>query len=233
MLCEHGMVKDDNGILIDDLSDHLPIFHIIKSNKLDFRNKNENIQFKYLKQEKDVNIARMAENLLTTDWFPVLKESDTNKAYNTFQEIFAKVHRSCCPIKKIKIKDIPTDKTWLTPGLRNACRKKYNLYHIFLKKKDKDSEKRYKIYKNKLKSILRKCEKQYYKEQLYSCQTNMKQTWAIINDVLKRKKKNVCIEQIKLNGQVLSNKTLIANEFNTYFVNIGEKLCNKIEKNRY
>ena len=54
----------------------------------------------------------------------------------------------------------------MTNGLKNACRKKTLLYKEFLKKRDKESEIKYKKYKNKLVSILRVAEKNYFRELL-------------------------------------------------------------------
>lgn len=44
--------------------------------------------------------------------------------------------------------------SWLTKGLRNACKKKYNLYRDFIKLRTKESENLYNIYKNKLTEVL-------------------------------------------------------------------------------
>ena len=61
----------------------------------------------------------------------------------------------------IKEKHIYTynNKPWFTNGLKHACRKKNHLHKVFLKKRAKGSEEKYKQYKNKLTSILRFCEK--------------------------------------------------------------------------
>ena len=45
----------------------------------------------------------------------------------------------------------------------------------------------YKTYKNKLTSILRYCEKQYYSDLLKINKNNMKETWKIINDLVNKK----------------------------------------------
>lgn len=50
------------------------------------------------------------------------------------------------------------DQSWLTNGLRNACKKKNALYREFLK--TKEAEKKYKKY-NKLTNTIRKCRKEY------------------------------------------------------------------------
>ena len=51
-----------------------------------------------------------------------------------------------------------------------------------------ESENKYKLYKNRLTSILRKCEQQYYQYKLNECKNNMRKTRSILNDVTNRKK---------------------------------------------
>lgn len=214
-----------SGILVDDISDHFPIFYTIKDGK---KNSKGNNEFKYVTQEKELNIQKMSEILLTTNWNSILKENDVNEAYNCFLEKFCCIHKTCCPIKKIK-QNKRQDKPWMTNGLKNACRKKNLLYSIFIKKLDKDSKKRYKSYKNKLNTILRNTEKQFYKEQLYSNQCDTKRTWNIINNLLKRDKKSVLTEKLFHNGQYIVDTKNISNIFNNYFSNVGENLASQIE----
>ena len=65
--------------------------------------------------------------------------------------------------------------------------KKKLLYKRFLTSRSSMSEIRYKTYKNKLTSILRYCEKQYYSDLLKINKNNMKETWKIINDLVNKK----------------------------------------------
>ena len=50
------------------------------------------------------------------------------------------------------------------------------LYVIFLKHRTNESETRYKIYKNKLLTVLQKGEKQYYNDQLNLVKNNTRKT---------------------------------------------------------
>ena len=138
--------------------------------------------------ENSKNLELMFNQLLTTNWQPVLSETTVDTAYNSFLDIFQNVHNSCCPV--VATKKNPNKKSeepWLTKGLQNACKKKNTLYKSYLIKQDKESEKRYKTYKNKLTTILRKEKQDYYRELLCASKDNIKETWNIINDVLKRK----------------------------------------------
>ena len=51
------------------------------------------------------------------------------------------------------------DRPCFTNGLRNACKKKNLMYKEFIGTKSESIEIKYKLYKNKLTTILRKAEK--------------------------------------------------------------------------
>ena len=107
---------------------------------------------------------------------------------NSFPNIFLDVYNSCCPIVKQTVNK-RSDKPWLSKGLINACRKKNLLYRQQLGKKSQALKQRYLVYKNKLTSILRKAEKQYYTDKLNGLKGNMKETWSVINCLIGRKNK--------------------------------------------
>ena len=139
------------------------------------------------------------------------------------------VYDKHCPIKKVCIKSHEIRKPWFTNGIKNACNKKNNLYKQFLSCRTKNAEEKYKKYKNKLTTILRRCEKNYYNELLQSHQNDVKGTWKILNSIIKKSNNNSNYPtEFVNNGIVLNNKKDIANGFNDFFVNIGPQLAKKI-----
>ena len=80
-------------------------------------------------------------------------------------------------------------KPWFTKGLKNACKKKNNLYTKFLQYNNPKSLEKYKRYKNKLTKILRSCEKMYYDKILEQQKKNVKGTWNILNKIIGKKEK--------------------------------------------
>ena len=59
------------------------------------------------------------------------------------------------------------------------------MYKQFLRNRTKESECKYKSYKNKLTSILRFCEKEYYNKLLVKEKNSTKGTWKILNSIIK------------------------------------------------
>ena len=93
------------------------------------------------------------------------------------------------PLKILKDnKNIKTSKPWFTNGLRNACIKRKRLYKDYIKNRTLDAQVKYKSYRNKLTSILRKSEKQYYNQLLIEQKGNVKNIWKILNTIIRKPK---------------------------------------------
>ena len=87
----------------------------------------------------------------------------------------------------------------------------------------------YSTYRNKLKSIIFKAERDYYAKILEANKSSMKKTWSILKQVINKKKFSKPETQFKLDdNSVTSNHALISEKFNDFFVNIGPNLANKI-----
>jgi hypothetical protein len=103
------------------------------------------------------------EELSKQDWNLVMNDNDTNKCYRAFHSILLNTMNKICPVKHLKSSSNRISKAWFTSGLKNACLKKNRLYKIYIKQPNSKNEERYKSYKNKLTSILRAAESNYFK----------------------------------------------------------------------
>ena len=71
-----------------------------------------------------------------------------NEAYEGFFEIIKKLYDKHFPLKKVKSKKSSVYKPWLTNGLRKCCRRKHNLYKMFIRKRSAEREKSINIIKH-------------------------------------------------------------------------------------
>ena len=117
----------------------------------------------------------------------------------------------------------------MTKGLLKSCNKKLKLYKTYCKYKSDDNKTRYIKYKNKLKSLLRKAEKDFYCNKFNKISGNIRQTWSLINSLLNKKGSTALNDNFIIEGIKVENKEEIAEQFNKYFVNIGSGLASKIE----
>ena len=223
-----------SGLLIEDLSDHLPIFQITKYTQPQTVNKNVSKNVIEKRIVNDLSIATFKEKLTSFDWKDFDNNNNVNDCYDYFVTNFTTLFDDSCP--KIKIttdRKAFNSKPWMTSSLINCCKKKNLLYKQFMRKKLKVAEKRYKNYKNKLTTTLRFCEKEHYSAKLECNKNDIKQTWNIINDLINKKKFTASWPSEFLdNANVVTGKKNIANGFNHYFANVGPELESKIKNEK-
>ena len=215
-----------SGLVINDTSDHLPVFSIKKCNL----ERNPVKKFIFIRNNNKEAINAFCKALENKNWDEIYENNDTNESFDTFLNYFTKSYNEHCPIKKVKISNKKKYKPWFTNGLQNACKKKNNLYARFLKTKSKEDEIKYKNYKNKLTRILRNCEKDHFDKLLIEQKNNIKGTWNILNIIIGKKKSTNCYpENFKYKNKIFKSDKEISNGFNDFFVNVGPELASKIE----
>lgn len=219
-------VNIKSGILVTDISDHLPIFAITEIGQKHIA---PSEIVRNVRKFTESNICNMRNELHNTDWKDLFLCNDVNDTYDIFVSTFVEILDRCCPISKMKLKKYSHYKPWFTKGLKNACKKKNSLYKNWLKYKTESTDVKYKRYKNKLTYILRSAEKSYYCNKLEECRNDMKKTWKILNDVTKRKtKSNRYQKEFVCDGIMINDGKTICNKFNDFFTNIGPNLAEKI-----
>ena len=172
---------------------HLPIFSLLEYKNV--KHKSDKCSYKFFRQTRDSNINNFANKLAKCNWNDVYVNDDVNLAYKSFHKKYVDLYNETCPLVKMKCTD-KCQKPWLTKGLISAIKKKNYLYKSLIKYNSKEAEKKYKTYKNKLTSIWRIAEKDYYNTKLQEYKNDMKNTWKILNDITQRKNNNniVCSE---------------------------------------
>ena len=183
-------------------------------------NRISNQRYTLIRQTDKNCIDALKNELLLQNWDDVTGSTDVNIAYDNFIKTSVNLYDKHCPVKKICSKVNGNKiKPWFTSGLRNACKKKNNLYRKFLQCRSKSAEEKYKVYKNKLTTILRNREKIYYSTLLDKEKNNIKGTWKIL--LLGRG------NRVPLSRKTVTHKKDIANGFNDFFVNVGPNLARK------
>ena len=167
--------------------------------------------------------------LTTLSWSSVYNSNGPNEKYNSFFEIINKLHNSCFPLEKIRINTRHQNKPWITTAVLKSIKKKNSLYKRYMRTRTSEMLSKYKIYKNKLTTILRLAEKQYYANKLLEMKSNISGTWKLLNKMTCRgAAKKQRIEEIESNGCKISSSQIIAEKFNHFFSNIGPELAKKI-----
>ena len=218
-----------NGVLLDDtISDHLPVFACVGSEINDVDKKTV---YKFVRSLNQNNVNKFKEKLSKLNQSDLYATNDVNESYSIFIGKLKNLYNEYCPFKKVKNNAKKCKKPWITKGLLKCIRKKNNLHKRFVINRSPENEAKYKTYRNKLTSIKRYCEKRYYSDLLTKHGNNIKESWKILNDVIKKKQNNSNFPDyfIDSNGIEIKGNRNIANKFNDFFVNIGPKLAGQIE----
>ena len=215
-----------SGLLVNDITDHLPIFAFCDYPDLKRQEKKLHTKKRVINKN---TIDLLADNLSEVDWDNVLNLSEVDLAYNAFLSTFVHLYNQCCPIRLVKHSSCKNDKPWLTNSLRNACHKKKLLYKKCLRSRTLTAEQKYKLYKNKLTTILRFAEKSYYSSLLVANRGDAKNTWNVLNTVINKKMcQNELPKHFECNGEDVSDTSIIANKFNNFVATIGPNLANAL-----
>ena len=108
------------------------------------------------------------------------------------------------------------------------------LYKLWKKTKTKrnldgnsDFYNRFKSYRKYLKNVIKLAKKNFYAKKFESVKGNLKKTWALINDLRGKTKHNIKAS-FKIDGQLVTDKRKISNEFNTFFASVAKTMNEKI-----
>ena len=119
---------DTSGLFLSDISDHFPIFCIVK--KSINNSKNENVIFK-----RDINddaLVRFAQHLYNIQWD--FNSMNANECYNEFLDTFLKAYDSFFPVKQVKLKNKSKNEPWFNDDIRKVMKKKNRSIQIIFKK---------------------------------------------------------------------------------------------------
>ena len=150
------------------------------------------------------------------------------------QEIINKKIKTYFPVRVVKFNKRKHKKSnWITKGIINSISFRDNMYRK-LKQTSHDSQNfetlkiNLRIYNKILKRNIKQAKKAYYQEAFQKHQNDIKSTWRIIKDVLnKSQKQKNYPDTFLVDGQLISNKLIIAKQFNSYFSNIGQNLASE------
>jgi hypothetical protein len=215
-----------SGNLFCDISDHLPNFVIFSGTKIQPQER------PVVRNFSERNIGKFKTALAKIDWSNLYEEQHVNEAYHLFITKYTSLYNECFPRRRISRKRVK-NKKWLTKGLLISIRYKNKLYKKYLTRPNEVNKAAYVHYKNKLLTILRKAEKEYYTKLLLDDKNSIGQIWKVYSQVLgtAKQKKSLKLSKLVVNNESITGDSNIANAFNGYFANIGTELSLKYPHN--
>ena len=218
-----------SGILVTDISDHFPIFHISQLSDKNRENEEDKPQT-YRKISKE-NLESLAADLASTDWSKICESCDVESSYNLFHEIFIDLYNKHLPIQSRKhVKRQRSKKPWVSAELLKLIEKKNFCYKNYINSPhERHKFEKYKKLRNDVTAKLRRAKRHYYFQKFDVIKNNSKDTWKLINTVLGKQKKTLNKNQsFSHKNTVITNPIEISERFNEYFVKIGSNISSSI-----
>ena len=214
-----------SGIIINDISDHLPIF-IVKYKIFSPSNPNNNIEIQY-RVINENTIENLCNTLYSYDFSDIENSNNCSESLDKLTEVINNTYRTCCPIINRTISYKSIKKPWITKDIIHHIKKRQNYYILY--RKNIISKEVYQKYRNFVTLEIRKSKIKYYNNKFEEVKRDIKQTWRLINNVLKPKsnKQNV-IRKIVENDVTYVNSKEIGDKINDFFVNIGRNIAESV-----
>ena len=117
----------------------------------------------------------------------------------------------------------------ITSAILKSFRHKYRLYKKFTTNPSTKNRDTYKSYKNLLSKIIKTAKGMHYCSQLESSKHDIKNTWKILNEVLKRENNKTRISNsFIIDDNEICDPNKIVHKFCNFFTNVGPNLAKKI-----
>ncbi len=215
-------------ILVTGMTDHMPTA-MVSNLSLHNKDKRKNT-CSYKRCYSDDNISKFKNNLSKVNWNEVLDNIDAEHDYNVFVNKFQELYDESIPLKKCTSKSKKTPKSpWITKGLLKSINHKNKLYKKYIHCPSDSNYHKFKTFRNKLHSLIRKAKRSYYFTHFEQVKNNLRQTWKTINTVIGRTRKQTLNDQFRReSGTIITDPRKISDEFNDFFVNVGPNLASKI-----
>ena len=224
----------DAGILISDVSDHLPIF-----GNLQVSNPKQNLKEKISKRsfpehKKDRFVQLLTEELSNLD-FQECANTIMTKIMNALQ----KVLDSIFPMKNLSRKRKKLlQNPWITKEILKVMKIRDKLYRKFVKNDrllNSVDHVNYKKARNKVNRAIKIAKDNYFQKKFGDCHGDTRKMWKVLNNAMKRKSRKSILPNFvsvkNTDGKLIKTncKKSIADSMNQHFSTIGKKLANKLQ----
>jgi potassium voltage-gated channel Eag-related subfamily H protein 8 len=214
-----------SGILTLDVSDHFPVIVLIGT-KQPTKGQPVSVEYRDLNEHAIFNIQSL---LVSTDW-SFLDQLDIDRQFTELVRHLQEYIDICAPLKMAKIpyKYAKRNK-WMTKGLMHSSRHLCKLRRYMTGKPAHSSEVcAYKKYRNLYNRLVRLARIKYYGELFDSHRNDIASTWRTLNDIIGKSRDKTCCASMDIDGQKVSDSTIISNKFCEYFTNVGRDCAAKI-----
>ena len=163
------------------------------------------------------------------------EEHHDSSSFSEFIEIYnRKIDQNFKLEKPKKSKRNSKTNPWITDGIIVSVNRKHELYNEWKKttsakcpEGNQSLYKKFSDYRRSLKHAITTAKSRYYCKKINEYDGDLKKTWSVINE-LRGKRKAPMKPQFVINNRRITDRRIIANEFNNYFVSLASKMNDAI-----
>ena len=213
-----------SGTLISDISDHFITF-FCQPDQIS----NNTPAPKTSRKITDTKIASFNELLNGMGWGTVLASNNANDSFDIFWDTFKTLFDLHFPVSQTKFnKNFHKINAFMTNGLLTSRRQKNFLHKKMVADPSPLNKTNFKTYRNTFNSLIRISKKMYYDEALEKNAKNPKKTWSILKEVAFGNAIKEGTPEIVVNDMAVTDPKLIAENFNSFFTNVGLEIFNSV-----
>lgn len=175
------------------------------------------------------NYEKLFTRLNVEVWNEVFLKDSVTDAF----ECFLKVLQTClyeCQ-EKVNINDkLLKLKPWNTDKLLARIKKRKQIFRLYMRKPLDIKIKQYYInFRNRLNRDLKEAKESYYRKKFENASSNIKSQWSVVNDLIGERRKLVEITEILGTSGMVTDRSCIANEFNSHFLRVPHSLKAQVD----
>jgi hypothetical protein len=177
----------------------------------------------------NTNLLEFAGALGRTDWSNVTNIHTVDEAFEEFWSVYKANYNRIFKLKRTRFnKNIHKIQKFMTAGLLISRNTKKTLHLLSISDPSAENIQKYKNFKSIYQRVIRGAKKLYFTNKLEENVGNPKKTWETLNELLGKCRKTETIEKININGVPSTDPIVIANQFNTFFTEVGRQISDSV-----
>ena len=197
-ISQHWLSNYESGVLVDDISDHLPSITTVKNLNV---SKREPITITS-RDTRQKNVTALKASLAAINWQNLITPNSPNTNMTLLHAKLAEEIDHFTPVKMHTVNPKKARREpWLTTGIYISIRRSKKLYLETLRSNASEvTRTKYSNYAKQLQRVKRKAKLSYYEDKCRLFKHNTKKLWGIINEICKLKNDKSClIDCLKIN----------------------------------
>jgi len=226
--------KTTSGNLTISISDHLPQFLMLYS--LNLNSNTTSFKPTYYRKWSAFNSTNFRNDFNQISWNEILalENRDCDFSFNAFLSKINSLIDEHVPLIKLSKRQAKLhSKPWITKGILTSMKIRDNFFRDYLNSSSPDIKSflhsRYKLYRNKIVSLLRLSKQNHFKQFFNSNLDNLGKVWEGVREIISPKNSKSSTKiSLQTGNTISSDPKVVSKTFNNVFISIADSVRNNI-----